>query len=159
MRVQAMTITGGDAINGESVFRNQGACVQCHKMNGEGGEQGPDLSLVGKRLKRQKLLESILNPSAEITPGYGLSTVLLKEGDALSGRLVSDEKDTVVLVSLDGKQSKFDRSEISEITPPISAMPAMGQSLSPRDLRDLVSYLAEARNYKVGQTAPLKHGD
>ena len=37
-------------------------------MNEE-GEQGPDLSLVGIRLKRQKLLESVIYPSAEITPG------------------------------------------------------------------------------------------
>jgi len=31
--------------------------------------------------------------------------------------------------------------------------------LEPKDLRDLVSYLASARNYKVGKGAPLKHGE
>ena len=130
-RIHSMTITGGDKAKGEAVFRNQGACVQCHKMNGEGGEQGPDLSLVGIRLKRQQLLESVVNPSAEITPGYGLSTVQLKSGDLASGRLISENKKK--WCSLPWMEKKrLIRAEIAELSPPISAMPAMGATLAPR---------------------------
>ena len=154
-----MTITGGDAAKGEAVFRNQGACVQCHKMYGEGGEQGPDLSLVGKRLKRRKLLESVINPSAEITPGYGLSTVQLKSGDFVSGRLHSENQTEVVLAALDGTKTTYSRTEIAELSPPISAMPAMGATLAPMDLRDLVSYLASAKSLKAGKRGKLKHGN
>jgi hypothetical protein len=31
--------------------------------------------------------------------------------------------------------------------------------LAPQDLRDLVSYLASAKSFKVGKVAPLKHGE
>ena len=158
-RIHPMTITGGDAAKGEAVFRNQGACVQCHKMYGEGGEQGPDLSLVGKRLKRRKLLESVINPSAEITPGYGLSTVQLNSGDFVSGRLHSENQTEVVLAALDGTKTTYSRTEIAELSPPISAMPAMGATLAPMDLRDLVSYLASAKSLKAGKGGKLKHGN
>jgi len=110
-------------------------------------------------LKRQKLLESVIYPSAEITPGYGLATMQLKSGDVASGRLISENKKEVVLAALDGKETAYPRTEIAELSPPISAMPAMGATLAPENLRDLISYLASARNYKVGKGAPLKHGE
>ena len=153
-----LALRGGDPQAGESVFRGQGACLQCHKINGDGGEQGPDLSLVGKRLGRGKLMESIVNPSAEITPGYGLSTVVLKNGEAYSGRLASESPKAVNLVSLDGKEMNFDRDQITQVSPPISAMPPMGQVLSPADLRDLIAYLESTRSNRL-MPSSLKHGD
>ena len=101
----------------------------------------------------------MIYPSAEITPGYGLSTVQLKSGDVASGRLISENKKKVVLAALDGKETTYPRTEIAELSPPISAMPAMGATLTPQDLRDLVSYLASAKSFKVGTVAPLKHGE
>ena len=72
----------------------------------------------------------MINPSAEITPGYGLSTVQLKSGDMASGRLISENKKEVVLAALDGKETTYPRTEIAELSPPISAMPAMGATLA-----------------------------
>ena len=154
----SLALSGGDAALGAKVFEGQGACMQCHKINGKGGEQGPDLSLVGKRLGRGKLLESIVNPSAEITPGYGLSTVMLKNGEAYSGRLAGEGRSEVKLVTMDGKDLTFDRNEVSQVTPPISAMPPMGQALSKSDLRDLIAYLESTRSSR-GSSVSLKHGN
>ena len=114
--------------------------------------------MVGKRLGRGKLLESIVNPSAEITPGYGLSTVMLKNGEAYSGRLAGESRSEVNLVTMDGKDLTFDRTEVSQVTPPISAMPPMGQALSKSDLRDLIAYLESTRSNR-GSSVSLKHGD
>jgi quinoprotein glucose dehydrogenase len=61
-------------------------------------------------------MQSIVNPSAEITPGYGLSTVVLKNGEAYSGRLASESPEAVHLVSLDGKKMSFDRAEITQVS-------------------------------------------
>ncbi|MBT3541420.1 MAG: hypothetical protein HN489_09820, partial [Opitutae bacterium] len=122
------------------------------------GEQGPDLSLVGKRLGRGKLLESIVNPSAVITPGYGLSTIILQNGEAYSGRLADENKKEVKLTTMDGKDLTFARQEVSQFSPPISAMPPMGQVLSTADLRDLIAYLESTRRNR-GISKSLKHGD
>ena len=153
-----LALSGGDPSLGEAIFQGQGACMQCHKINGKGGEQGPDLSLVGKRLGRGKLLESIVNPSAEITPGYGLSTVILKNGEAYSGRLANENKKEVKLITMDGKDLTFARKEVSQLSPPISAMPPMGQVLSTADLRDLIAYLESTRRNR-GVSKSLKHGN
>jgi putative heme-binding domain-containing protein len=103
-------------------------------------------------------MESIVNPSAEITPGYGLSTVVLKNGEAYSGRLISESPKAIHLVSLDGKEMNFDREQITQVSPPISAMPPMGQVLSPADLRDLIAYLESTRSNRL-MPSSLKHGD
>ena len=158
-RIHALSLNGGNPSAGELVFKNQGACLQCHKIDGQGGIQGPELSLVGDRLDAEKLLESLVNPSAEITPGYGLSNVVLTSGSALVGRLASEEEDEVTVITPDGASHEVERKEIAAISPPISAMPPLGLTLPPMELRDLISYLSD-RNKKSVKLArkKLKHG-
>ena len=140
--VHRLSETGGDVQRGEKVFRNQGACLQCHKMGTDGGIQGPSLTLVGERLAPAKLVESLVNPNAEISEGYGLAAITLTDGNLLMGRIASQTKEELKVISVDGKSNKVARSNVATIAPPVSAMPPLGLSLPPRDLRDLVAYLA-----------------
>ncbi|MBB5038655.1 DUF7133 domain-containing protein [Prosthecobacter dejongeii] len=158
--VYRLSETGGDALRGESVFRNQGGCLQCHKVGSDGGIQGPDLTKIGERLKADKLVESLVNPNAVIAPGYGLAAITMKDGTLLMGRLAKENKDAVEIVGMDGKPAKLERSTIASIAPPVSAMPPLGTALPPRDLRDLVAYLASrtAANKKAGKDE-ASHGD
>ena len=116
--------------------------MQCHKIDGQGGEQGPELSLIGDRMEPSKLLESLVNPNAEISPGYGLSTVMMSNGDAVVGRILADEDDSLVILSPDGKQQEINKAEVSEVSPPVSAMPPLGMTLNPNDLSTLLLILA-----------------
>lgn len=52
-----------------TLFR-AGGCVACHKIGGEGGPIGPDLSRVGARLTAAAIREAILVPDATITKGF-----------------------------------------------------------------------------------------
>src|SRR5262249_43380553 len=62
---------GGDAKRGQAIYLSAAAqCAACHKAHGQGGDLGPDLSQVGGKLDRTHLIESILDPSAEILQGY-----------------------------------------------------------------------------------------
>ena len=45
-------------------------CTGCHKINGEGGAIGPDLTHVGSRLSANLIRESILLPDAKTAKGY-----------------------------------------------------------------------------------------
>ncbi len=157
--IHSLSLHGGNPVAGELVFNNQGACLQCHKVNGEGGLQGPELSLVGDRLNNEKLLESLLYPSAEITPGYGLSSIALTSGSTLAGRLAAEEGDEVLLITPDGKNHQLSRSEIQSISPPVSAMPPMGLTLPPEELRDLIAYLgSRTKAKKPGNKKSSEHG-
>ncbi len=158
--VPMLSITGGDAKLGEVVFRNQGACLQCHKVGNDGGIQGPPLGLVGKRLSREKLVESLVNPNAEIAAGYGLSSVTLADGTLVAGRITEDTPEKLTLIALDGKESSYTRSQVKTLTPPVSAMPPMALSLPPTNLRDLISYLATRKSLKQsGKGAADAHGE
>ena len=140
--VQSLATVGGDPAKGKSIYENQGACRQCHKIGNAGGIQGPDLTLVADRLKTEELVESLVNPGATITPGYGNSVVTLKEGTTLTGRISKKDAQQLTLIAIDGKETVIPLGQIQSTTPPISAMPPMGLSLPPLDLRDLVAYLS-----------------
>ncbi len=155
-------LEGGDPAAGEIVFKNQGACLQCHKVGGEGGEgggiQGPDLRDVAKRLSRENILESVADPGAEISPGYGMTTVTLTNGEALIGRLAEESEQRVVVVGLDNSRREIPRGGIASVAPPVSAMPPMAAALPPRDFRDLVAFLASQKGGKW-TAEDASHGD
>lgn len=150
---------GGDAVKGEQVFRNQGACMQCHLMDGAGGIQGPDLTTVAERLPTDKLLESLINPNAVIAEGYGMSSATLKDGNSLIGRLAKETPDTVILLGIDGTETNLKRSEIASLTPPISAMPPMALTLPLPDVRDLMAYLATRTKGAAKAKSGADHGE
>ena len=58
-------LVGGDADNGRRIFfyKQETSCLRCHKVNGEGGEVGPEMKGIGTRQKREYLLESIVDPN------------------------------------------------------------------------------------------------
>ena len=129
-------------------------------MGSEGGIQGPELSLVGDRLAPAKLLESLVNPSAEITPGYGLSNISLLKGTSLVGRIAEKKDGIVTVIAPDGKKSAVREDQVKDISPPVSAMPPLGLTLSPNDLRNLIGFL-KSRNKKYLSDAEEadKHGE
>lgn len=157
--VPMLSITGGDPKAGEVVFRNQGACLQCHKVGKDGGIQGPALDLVAERLKPEKIVESLLNPNAEIAAGYGMSSVTLADGAQVAGRVTEDTKEKLTLIGLDGKASTYPRSQVKSVTPPMSAMPPMAMALPPPMLRDLVAYLRTRDHSTASSKSADAHGD
>ena len=45
-------------------------CIGCHKVEGEGGEVGPDLTKVGAGRTAEELLKKIVEPATWTTPGF-----------------------------------------------------------------------------------------
>jgi len=59
----------GGSTDPMTIIRGAG-CTGCHKINGEGGAIGPDLTHVGSRLSANLIRESILTPDAKVAKGY-----------------------------------------------------------------------------------------
>lgn len=54
-------------VHGGMVFNTSG-CLHCHRINGVGGHKGPDLSGVGKTMKKSAIRKQILQGGEEMPP-------------------------------------------------------------------------------------------
>ncbi|HZM00949.1 MAG TPA: hypothetical protein VFD43_11935, partial [Planctomycetota bacterium] len=83
---------GGDAKEGEEVFRRASlSCQRCHAtFTGGPKTVGPSLAGVGGRLSRLQLLEAIVLPNRRTAKGFAGTTLFLRDGSALSGRVLGE---------------------------------------------------------------------
>jgi quinoprotein glucose dehydrogenase len=141
---RAYVLAGGDAARGRLVFQTRGDCQRCHGSGGSGSGVGPDLAGITGRRSALHVLESILDPQAEIASGFATVSIVLDDGRVLSGNLAREsESELVVQIGGEGgNEISIPTSEIRERSPASSGMPPMGLALSPRELRDLVAYVA-----------------
>jgi putative heme-binding domain-containing protein len=137
------TLRGGDARKGKELAMGHPAaqCIRCHKIGSTGGVLGPDLSKVASRLTTEKILESLVNPQAELAEGYGLLVATLKDGSTVSGSIVKAAPKSYTIQSPEGKDSTIERSLIEKemLTSP---MPPAGAILTKVEIRDLIAYLS-----------------
>ena len=147
---------GGDAALGRKIFyeRADVSCLRCHKIAGEGGVAGPDLSGIAATKNRDYLLESILDPNRAIAPGFEAVTVKVKAGTNYTGVVKADTDATTVLDAGDGATVHIDKKEIATRTKGLSPMPQdIAKPLSKRDVRNLVEFLSTL-NQPTTQPAP-----
>ena len=138
-------LQGGSADRGRATFVENpaAACTRCHTVRNAGSDVGPNLSGVAMRLTREQILESLLEPSARIAPGYGTVGITLRNGQRVDGTLREETPTHVVVVTgAPPAEQRIAKSDISERTNPVSAMPPVGLIVRPREVRDLVAYLA-----------------
>lgn len=137
-------LAGGDPDRGRRIFfRNQTAqCMRCHSFNDYGGNAGPRLNGVAARLTREQILQSVVEPSAMIAPGFGIVTLDLKTGKSISGIVQTEKDDALVLKVGDKPDTLIRRSDIVKETHAPSSMPPMRYLLTKREIRDLVSFLS-----------------
>jgi putative heme-binding domain-containing protein len=151
----------GDAAAGERVFFHPRGpqCFVCHCVNGH--EVGPDLSTIAAAINREKIVESILEPSKEIAPAYTNWQVLTLNGQVFDGRILSEDppgtfsfvdpatgKETIILAALTlidakGLTRRIPLVDIQERRAlKLSIMPEnLHAVLTRQEFRDLVTYL------------------
>jgi putative heme-binding domain-containing protein len=137
-------IAKGNPEQGRQIFlSNRAACIVCHRIAGNGGQIGPDLTRIGQVRATRDLAEAILFPSATLANGYESYTVATQAGQVSTGLIRRETADAIHLVTTDRAEVRVRRAEIEEITPSaVSVMPqGIDQLLAPEQLLDLVAFL------------------
>ncbi len=138
-------LVGGDAEAGRRIFfgKAEVSCLRCHKVQGVGGEVGPDLGGIGSKQKRDYLLEAIVAPNKQIAKGFETLVLTLTDGKSVTGVLKSEDAREVRLMTAEGQLLVVAKNKIDERATGKSAMPEdLTKQLTRREIRDLVEFLA-----------------
>jgi putative heme-binding domain-containing protein len=117
--------------------------MKCHTIRGFGGNVGPDLSVIGKKVSRENLFESIIQPNKAIADQFINWVIETKGGQALTGLIVEETPDHVILRDANVKDTKVAKSDIeARGKSPQSIMPEnLLALLTEDDVVDMVEYL------------------
>lgn len=136
-----------DRVQGRVLFNK--ICANCHKLFGEGGSIGPELT-GSQRSSTEYLLTKILDPSATVSKDYQVSVLGMKDGRVLNGIVKEETPQTLTLQTA----TELLRLAVKDV----DSRKLTGQSLMPegalapltdREVRDLIAYLAGAEQVKL----------
>jgi putative heme-binding domain-containing protein len=164
-----LALRSGNATRGKELMagstKSDLQCLKCHMAEGRGGQIGPDLSQIGKKASRENLLDSMLTPSKAIADQYLVHVITTNKGLAISGLLMEETADVVVLRDANGKDHRIGKKEIDERARiQESIMPAnLVATMSEDDLLDLAEYLLTLKSATLSPRAfrmmgPLEGG-
>jgi putative heme-binding domain-containing protein len=134
-RIRELVATKGNPQRGRSLFLNGKAlaCINCHRMEGIGGNVGPDLTRLWDTMSVEKILESILEPSKEIKEGYQTYQATTTKGQVVTGLKMSQSADEVVLRDANARDVRIATKELDELI-------ALKTSLMPDNVITQLSY-------------------
>jgi putative heme-binding domain-containing protein len=149
----ALKLTG-DAARGEAVYTK--LCITCHQRGAVGHQVGPDLRSVAGH-PPEKLLVNILDPSADVQPGFHAYHCRLADGTELYGLIAAETGNSITFKLADASTRVVLRTDIAELRGAnVSLMPeGLEAGLSHQDMADLIQFLrnGEAKPRASGKSA------
>lgn len=138
-----------DTTRGQAVYARE--CQNCHRLNGQGHDVGPNLEAIRHR-NADELLVNILDPNREVSPNYLEYIGELSDGRVLSGMIAAETATSVTLRRPQGVEDIVLRQNVERlVSSGKSLMPeGLEQKISPQDLADLLAYLKS----RTPRTAP-----
>ena len=116
-------------------------CASCHKLYGEGGEIGPDLT-GSDRKNLHYILSNVIDPNAEIPNDYRTAIIRMKDNRVLIGVVRSREPKRITVVT-PSEVIFLPKRDVAKIDlQNYSIMPeGLIRVFKDQELRDLISYL------------------
>lgn len=134
----------GSAQNGQKIFLER--CATCHVVGALGQSIGPELTGVYHR-SDEDLISHILDPNMAINPNYVTCVAETKDGDLLTGLLMSQSASRIEMKTLSGEILLLPEESLASFRiEKRSLMPeGLEAGLSPGDLKSLVLFLQTSR--------------
>lgn len=119
----------------------QKLCAQCHVLGNEGTRLGPELTGAGRNGIRY-YLENIVDPNAVVGVDFQMTTIETKDGDVISGLLLSESSDAVVIRTTTSEQ-KVAKADIAQRTLSDKSLMPEGllEALGEREQIELLKFL------------------
>ncbi len=139
----------GKSEAGKKLFeRGVGQCNQCHRVDGEPKSTGPDLSKIGKKYTREKLLDQIIKPDESIEEAFQALIVLTSDGSTTVGRVLKRTEKELTLQPSTGEPITIAIDTIEmEKRSAQSLMPVeLLSNLTKQQAADLLAYLQSLNN-------------
>ncbi|MEQ1861816.1 MAG: heme-binding protein [Chthoniobacteraceae bacterium] len=135
----------GNAEQGKAIARR--ICIACHKFGAEGIAYGPDFAGVGTRLKREEIIDSILEPNAKVDPKFAITNLELAGGEAMTGFIAKETADTISFTVPGGLVRDITKTDVKKReTLRQSSMPeGLAATMSPQEFLDLVEFLVSLK--------------
>jgi putative heme-binding domain-containing protein len=133
-----------DADKGAMTFEK--SCAICHQLGGKGAKIGPQLDGVGIR-GLDRLLEDVLDPNRNVDQAFRSTQLLLKKGTVVSGLLLREEGEVLVMADAQGKEVRVRKDEVDErSTSQLSPMPGdFADKVSEAEFYNLMAFLLKQR--------------
>lgn len=136
----------GDARQGRDLFLSKLAnCTACHKLSGQGGDIGPDLTIVGAGRSPELLVESVLWPNRQIREGFMSTKIMTDDGQLFIGYKLKESEEEILLRETSTNQvRRIARSSIEQMADAGSVMPeGLTASMTRDELVSLIRFLTE----------------
>jgi putative heme-binding domain-containing protein len=137
-------VKSGDPKRGQALFfaRDGAGCFNCHRLADRGTAYGPDLAGIGGRNDPAGLVQSILEPNAQIVEGFGTQLVVTDDGTDYLGILKEETDTALTLVQGSGQTVRIEKASITERRSlHSSSMPEYSRMLNPQQVADVVAWL------------------
>src|SRR5581483_3178801 len=143
-RRKAFALAKADPSLGSKVFEKN--CATCHQIASKGAKVGPQLDGVGIR-GIDRLLEDIIDPNRNVDQAFRSTTLALKNGQIISGLVLREEGEVIVLADAQGKDVRVTKNNVLERSvSQLSPMPAnLVDQITEPDFYHLLSYLLAQR--------------
>jgi putative heme-binding domain-containing protein len=138
--LKADYLNSADRSRGRVIYAR--TCASCHRLFGEGGDVGPDLT-GSQRANLDYVLENVLDPSAIVAQDYQVTVLETKDGRVLTG-IIKQENEKALTVRTQNDTILVPKDEIETRTrSALSMMPdGLLAPLKNEEVRDLIAYLA-----------------